>query len=129
MPNAQFIRSRLEKKGTLYGFYFFKDGKVYEVEVSVGTNTVVKNESQDVAVVGQKDTPKVSLDVINLIKPQKNAKTKLPDGRLLEIALDALKDAGVSEVTYFVSDGKLYLRVGGVVLDAATGKQVMDPTK
>jgi len=120
VPGGQLIRARVEMNGKVGGFYFWLDGKMYEIEVSLSTLRVIKQAVSPSAV----NTPQVSADVLKLIGQQKAAKTKLPEGRLLEIAGEALKDTGISEVKYTVVDGKLLFQVGDLVLDAATGKPV-----
>jgi hypothetical protein len=120
------MKSRLEQAGKLFGFYFWKDGKLYEIEVNVTTLDVVKQVVTDDTNTSDttKKKPKVSADVVKLIGQQKAAKTKLPEGRLLEIAADALKDTNISGVEYAIMNGKLVFKVGDLVLDAATGKPV-----
>lgn len=117
VPDAQLGKSRLERNGAQYGFYFWKEGKLYEIEIDATSFKILKQ-------VTQTDANKVSADVVKLIGQQKAAKTKLPEGRLLEIAADSLKNTGVSEVKYSIVDGKLVLQVGDLLLDAATGKPV-----
>ena len=121
VPDAQLIKSRIEQGGRQWGFYFWKDGKLYEIEVSIKTFKVLK---QVIQIETNKVGEKVSADVVKLIGQQKAAKTKLPEGRLMEIAAESLKDMTVSEVKYGVADGKLVLQFGGLTLDAATGKPV-----
>jgi hypothetical protein len=121
VPDAQLVKSRLEKNGAIFGFYFWKDGKLTEIELEATSLKVVKQETTGTA---NKVNAKVSADVVKLIGQQKAAKSKLPEGRLLEIAADALKDTGISGIEYSIVDGKLVLKIGDLVLDAATGKPV-----
>jgi hypothetical protein len=126
-PDGQLIKARSEKNGAIFGFYFMKDGKLTEIEVNATSLKVVKQVTQSdptnkAGQVGQ--AGQVSVDVVKLIGQQKAGKTKLPEGRLLEIAADALKDTGISGIEYSIVDGKLVFKVGDLVLDAATGKPV-----
>jgi len=118
VPEGILIKSRVEKAGKVFGFYFLQNGFIREVEISI-TGKVVKDEKSDAA-----DTKVVSADVLKLIGQKKAAKTKLPDGRLLEIAAESLKDAPFSEMIYEKVGDTLVLKVGDLVLDATTGKPV-----
>lgn len=117
VPEAQLIRSRVESKNgaTIFGFYFFLRGKVIEVEINTA-GKVVKNSNED--------GDPVSQDIASLIDKQKKSKSKLPDGRLLEIAGDALKNTGISDIQYEKQGDKLVIRVGNLVLDAQTGRVI-----
>lgn len=114
VPGGILIRSRLEYKGKLpvQGYYFWLEGKVVEIELSQDFQ-VIKNT--------QKDPVPVTQDVVKMIEKQTKGKAKLPDGRLLEIAIKALKDAPQGDLKYDIVDGKLVLRVGDIIIDAQTG--------
>jgi uncharacterized membrane protein YkoI len=117
VPAAQLIRARTEvRRGVqLYGFYFHYQGRVVEIEVNQ-KGIIVKNTAED--------GDKVSSDIAQLIEQQKKGKKKLPEGRLLEIAGDALKNTGISEIQYLRQGDRLVIRVGDLVLDAQTGRPV-----
>jgi uncharacterized membrane protein YkoI len=115
VPNAQLIRARIEQKKSVqvFGFYFWLEGRVYEVEVNKRGKVVKKTTGE---------IEDVSEDVVKLVDKQKNARAKLPDGRLMEIASDALKNTPLSNLQYEKDGDKLVLRIGDLVIDAATGK-------
>jgi hypothetical protein len=122
-PNGQLISARLEQGGSVFGFYFFTSGSVVEVELSASSFAVIKTAST------KTDKSKVSADVIALI--QKNAKEgiKLPEGRLLEIAGETLKDTPFTDLSYGKSGDTLVFTVGGKSFDAQTGQPVETPGK
>lgn len=94
------------------GFYFWIEGKVVEIEINPD-NKVVKNT--------RKDPTPVAQDVAKMVEKQTKGKAKLPDGRLFEIAAEALRDAPLGDLKYAVVDGKLVLLVGDLTIDAQTG--------
>ena len=52
----------------------------------------------------------------------KSLKSKIPEGRLLEIAADNLKGTKLSDVKYEKDGDKLVLVIGDVRIDASTGQ-------
>lgn len=123
-PGAILIRGRVEMGGRIFGFYFFLEGRITEYELDLN-GTVVKNVTTDPAsgtAGGQ--IGGVSGDVVALLGKSTKEKAKLPDGRLLELAGEALKDAPIKEMKYDIQDGKLVTKFGTLVLDAQTGKPV-----
>jgi len=119
VPDGTLIKARVEKMGTIFGFYFFKGGLIHEIEISP-IGEIVKKETSDAT-----DTKVVSADVLKLIGQQRAAKTKIPEGRLLEIAGASLKKAPFKEIVYDTIDGQLVIKIGDVILDPATGKPVV----
>ena len=115
-PQAQLIRGRVEFKNGLiaYGFYFWDDGRLFEIEVQRGK--VIKHEEIE------RPDNDVSKDVGALIAQKNKAKTKLPDGRLFEIARDQLKDTAFTDLKYDRMGDKLVIRLGDLVIDAETGR-------
>lgn len=115
VPGGILIRARTEVKNnvTIQGFYFWEKGRVIEIEVS-RDNMIIKDT--------QKDGTPVAQDVAKMIEKQTKAKAKLPDGRLFEIAAQALKDAPLKDLNYQIVNGKLVLQVGDLTIDAQTGK-------
>jgi hypothetical protein len=109
------VRARAEgTNGSINGFYFYINGTMVEIEVR--GNKVVKNTA--------KDKIPIAKDVIPLIEKMNKGKTKLPDGRLIEIAQEALKKAPIKDLEYKVVNGRLVIQVGDLVIDAETGKVV-----
>ncbi len=114
---GQLILARVEKNGTVYGFYFRVNTKITEVEISRTGKVVKKVTTED------EDTKDVSKDVIALIEKQVKGKNKLPEGRLLEIAADNLKDTPFSELKYTKVGDVLVVQIGNeFTIDAQTGK-------
>jgi hypothetical protein len=115
VPDAQLVRARAEVRGTttVYGFYFYLQGRLVEIEVNQ-QGKVVKNTKED--------GDPVSKDIAELIELKKKGKAKLPEGRLLEIAGDSLKKTGVSDIQYQRDGDRLVIRIGNLVLDAQTGR-------
>ena len=92
VPGGTLFKARVEQAGTIFGFYFEREGRINEVEVSKRRGRIVK----------QKDSKDdgVAADVLALIEKNAKAKKKLPVGRLLEIAGESLKDTPFSDLTY-----------------------------
>ena len=107
------LRARPEAGG-LSGFYFFINGRIVEIEIR--NKKIEKNTD--------KDKIPVAKDVIPLIEKMNKGKTKLPDGRLIEIAMESLKDSSIKNLEYKVVDGKLMMQIGDLLIDAETGKIV-----
>jgi hypothetical protein len=108
------VVARQEKVG-VYGFYMLDlNGNPIEREVS--KKKIIKDAG------GDKD--KISEDVLKLLAKSFKAKTKLPDGRLFEIAKEQLKDTPFTEVKYENKDGNLVISFGDTSIDATTGKPI-----
>jgi len=120
VPGGQLLMARVE--GANYGFYFYVNGHIIEVEIS-GTGKVIKYKDEkdpnDI-----KDIPPEALALLG-----KRGKTKMPAGRLMEIAADNLKDTPLSSMFYAVVDDRLVFRAGDLVLDADTGKVISTKKK
>jgi len=117
IAGGQLIKGRMEENGKVYAFYFWKAGKVYEIEITAIDLKVVKNVTND-------NPSDVSQDVVTMINQKRAAKVKLPDGRLLEIASTNLKDAKISDLKYVKDGDRLLLQVGDKYFDATTGNPV-----
>ncbi|HEY2784295.1 MAG TPA: hypothetical protein VGJ05_04895 [Fimbriiglobus sp.] len=110
------LKGRTERK--VYGFYFYGSGKIREIEVSKG-GEITKNVETDL---GKDGIAGVSLDVIRLIEKQANSKAKLPEGRILEIAAESLKDTPLADLTFSKDGDALVVKSGDIVINARTGK-------
>lgn len=120
-PSGQLMRSRVENKPNgkiVMGFYLYDRNNrlLFEREVELKTGTIVKDTSKTLSAVAK--------DMANLISKQTDAKAKLPDGRLLEIANETMKDSTFNEMKYEKVGETLVLTVGDTSFDAATGKVV-----
>lgn len=118
VPGGQLIRGRVEAKpiGNVYGFYFWKNGVILEVEI----------HKQRVHKKTTAETDPVSKDVAELIGKKIGTKAKLPEGRLFEIAGESVKGAGLPGIKYENRDGKLVAVFGTTVIDAETGKVISE---
>ncbi len=116
VPDGLLMRGRTENKpsGTVFGFYFWRKGRIVEIEINKIGKVVKKKDAQD-----PEDVKDINPDVAELIG--KSLKSKLPEGRLLEIAAENLKDSPVGEVKYEKDGDTLILNVGGVRINATTG--------
>jgi hypothetical protein len=111
-------RAEMNKTGgTVYGFYFWVDGQMREIEVAAD-GTIVKDTN--------KTPDPITRDVATLIVAKGRARAKLPDGRLAEIAAGALRGTPLANVAYLRQGDRLLVRFGSVTLDAQTG-QVVTP--
>ncbi len=122
VPGGTLVKGRAEtaKDGTkLFGFYFWVDGQLREIEVSQ-TGQIYKDT--------KKSPDPVSEDVANLIAAKGRARVKLPDGRLAELAAGALRGTPVANIAYFRQGDRLLVRFGTVTLDTETG-QVVPPAR
>lgn len=138
-PEGQLISSRVETKsdGTqVYGFYFLDrtTGQMFEREVSLATGKVVKDTSKadkTKAGAGNKKDEKdeVSKDMLALLEKKITGKSKLPEGRLMEIAAKQLKDATISEMKYEKVGDDLVMTFGDLQINAETGKEVPKAAK
>jgi hypothetical protein len=120
-PAGQLMRSRVESKPngtTVMGFYLYDRNNrlLFEREVEMKSGAIVKDTSKTMSAVAK--------DMANLISKQTDAKAKLPDGRLLEIAGEHLKDKSFNEMKYEKVNDTLVFTVGDTSFDAATGKVV-----
>jgi len=122
-PGAQLVQARLENNGTIYGFYFVRDGRMIEIEVNL-TGHIVKQKDE----INPDDVKDISKDVLGLLQKYKG-RAKLPTGRLMEIAADNLKQNQLTDLMAYGKVGKdtLVFKVGGLVLDARTGKVLARP--
>lgn len=123
-PTGQLMRTRVENKPngtTVMGFYLYNrdDRLLFEREVEMKSGTIVKDTSKELGA--------LAADMANLIMKKTDAKAKLPDGRLLEIAGETMKDKAYNEIKYEKVGESLVLTVGDVSFDAETGKVVEKP--
>jgi hypothetical protein len=122
VPGGILIKGRAENNkvaGQVFGFYFWVDGKMREVEITTA-GEVYKDSN---------NTPDpISRDVATLISA-KGARAKLPDGRLAELAASALNGAPVTSVAFVRQGDQLLAQFGAVTLDASTGRVVSPPPK
>ena len=81
------------------------------------------------SVVKKEGKGKVSKDVLEAVEKMTRGKTKLPDGRILEIAAGELKGAGIKTLTYALKDDKLVVQIGDLQIDAETGKTSIVPAE
>lgn len=120
-PTGQLMRSRMENKPdgqVVMGFYLYDRNNriLFEREVELKTGTIVKDTSKSLGA--------LAADMANLIMKKQDAKAKLPDGRLLEIAAEQMKDKKFTEMKYEKDGDNLIFTVGDVSFDAETGKVV-----
>ncbi len=123
-PTGQLMRSRVESKPngtTVMGFYLYDRNNrlLFEREVEMKSGSIVKDTSKELGA--------LAADMANLISKKADAKAKLPDGRLLEIAAETMKDKTFNEMKYEKVGESLVLTVGDVSFDAETGKVVEKP--
>lgn len=123
-PSGQLMRTRVESKpngSTVMGFYLYNrdDRILFEREVDMKSGTIVKDTSKELG--------SLAADMANLIMKKADAKAKLPDGRLMEIAAEHMKDKAYTEIKYEKVGETLVLTAGDVSFDAATGKVVEKP--
>lgn len=125
--NGTLFMARVENQNAIFGFYFEREGRVNEIEVSRKKGTIVKNKDSERDGSGKTG---VAADVLALIQKNTKEKTKLPMGRLLEIASEALKDTPFTKMSFDKVGDKLIVRVGeGAVIDAQTGAVTVTPKK
>jgi hypothetical protein len=121
IQGGQLIRARVEGSGSsaVYGFYFWQNGKIVEVEISqVGHQVKKKKEFDSIT-----DVKDIDPDAVKLLS-KKGGRTKLPEGRLFEIAGGAVKKGGISDFRYVMNGDRLAAQVGDILIDAETGKLV-----
>jgi len=124
VPGGQLVQARVEQGGTVYGFYFYRNGILIEVEISI-TGKVVKLKDE----ANPNDIKDISQDVLTLLQKYKG-RAKLPTGRLLEIAADNLKQNQLDTGNFAygkVGKDTLVFKYNGLVLDARTGKVLTRP--
>jgi hypothetical protein len=117
VPDGILIRGRVE--GGLFGFYFWVRPRVIEVEINKSKDIVKKTKEDD----------KVSEDMLKLMESMTRGKTKLPDGRILEIATKKGGKTPVKALNYSLVDGKLMVQVNNTLIDAQTGVTTEVPPK
>lgn len=123
-PKGQLMRSRVESKPngtTVMGFYLYdrNDRILFEREIDMKSSAIVKDTSKELSA--------VAADMANLISKKADAKAKLPDGRLMEIASEHMKDKAFTEMKFEKVGDTLVLTAGEVSFDAETGKVVEKP--
>jgi hypothetical protein len=119
VPGGQLVKARVENKGPqgrLFGFYFWWNGRILEIEVTPVGKIYKKRDSGD-----PKDRKDIPGDVLQLLQKRKG-RVKLPTGRLLEIAAENLRGSALSGLTYERRGDGLVVKIGDLVLDADTGK-------
>jgi hypothetical protein len=126
-PDGTLFMARYESQNTIFGFYFQRLGRVNEIEVSKSKGKIVKNKDSEKDGSGKAG---VAADVLALIQKNTKEKTKLPMGRLLEIASESLKDTPFTQMAFDKDGDRLIVRVGeGTVIDAQTGAVTVAPKK
>lgn len=123
-PTGQLMRSRVESKPngtTVMGFYLYDRNNrlLFEREVDLRSGSIVKDTSKELG--------SLASDMADLIAKKADAKAKLPDGRLMEIAAEHMKDKAFNEMKYEKVGESLVLTVGDVSFDSETGKVVEKP--
>ena len=141
VPGGQLITGRAETGapvGNRFGFYFYLDGRIVEIEISPTGQTLKRKEDQPNPKLPRPKKPKiveeidpepekpVSPDIVELIDKKKIARAKLPEGRLLEIAGDSLKDTPLKDMKYIIKDGRLVIQVGTLMVDVETGTVISE---
>jgi len=119
VPDGQLLRGRVEglkTGGVNFGFYFWRNNRVIEIEISQSGGDVLKAKDEQ----KPEDVKDINKDVALLVG--KSLKSKIPEGRLLEIAADNLKGTKLSDVKYEKDGDKLVLVIGDVRIDASTGQ-------
>lgn len=126
VPGGTLFKARIEQANTIFGFYFEREGKINEVEVSKRGGKIVKQKESN----NGPGNSGVSEDVLALIQKNAKAKTKLPIGRLYEIASESLKDTPFSGLTFDKDGDRLVVKVGEeIVINAETGDVTRTPKK
>jgi hypothetical protein len=115
VPGGTLLRARVE--GTNFGFYFWVRPRVVEVEISKNQNFKKRVKQDD----------EVSQDVVDMMEKMTRGKTKLPDGRIAEIAGGTLNGTPLTGMTYAIVGGRLVAQVGDNLIDAQTGKVTPAP--
>ena len=116
VPDGTLVRARVEGANA-FGFYFWVRPKIVEIEIST-SGSLKKRIKQ-----GEGDE-EVSKDVLDMMQKMLRGKTKLPDGRILEIAGKNLKNTPAKDLKYEIKDGRLVAVTGGLTIDAQTGAVV-----
>jgi len=117
VPGGQLIKARWEKSSTICGCYFYKDGKMHEVEITKNGKLSKYKEQEDT-----KSGQNIPSDVVVLLG-KKTDKAKLPPGRLLELAAESNKGP-LTSVKYTVKDDRLLFQANDILLDPYTGKVI-----
>jgi uncharacterized membrane protein YkoI len=144
VPGGYLIQGRVERRGSVFGFYFMVNNTIREVEISGPTGKVIKDKTvkkivggAGVEEPGNTNTSDSPLDptLVDAINARKKA--KLPYNRLLEVAMKEVKGGELSRIEAVVEGGKLVvyvdLKVDGkvkrVVIDAGNNSviKVEDP--
>ena len=121
VPGGQLLRGRVEglkTGGSVFGFYFWRNNRVVEIEINQTATASEVTKTKDEQ--KPEDVKDINPDVAALVG--KSLKSKIPEGRLLEIAADNLKGTKLSEVKYEKDGDKLILVIGEIRIDAASGQ-------
>lgn len=119
---GQLVLARREDQRAIpvFGFYFLVDGRLIEIEIS-GPEVIKNKEIKDIPDIGP-----VNTKLINALKVR--TKTKLPNSRFVEIALDKTKGKDVVSFTLNVVQDNIYVEVrtdgGSVTLDLTSGNLI-----
>ncbi|MGL6073951.1 MAG: hypothetical protein ACRC8S_07305 [Fimbriiglobus sp.] len=111
VPDGILIRGRVE--GDVFGFYFWQRPRVVEIEIMKNKNLKKRVKS---------DEDKIADDIKNMMDRMVRGKTKLPDGRIMEIAKKS--NNGMSPTAYKIEkkDDRLVAVIGDSEIDMQTGK-------
>jgi hypothetical protein len=111
---------KARKETGVFGFYFYAKGRLREIEIRENGGEVKKDVESEI---GDNGIKGVSADVLRLFDKQVKAKVKLPEGRILEIAAESLKDTPLADLTYDKDGDTLIVKIGkDLVINAETGE-------
>jgi hypothetical protein len=111
VPDGILIRGRVE--GDVFGFYFWQRPRVVEIEIMKNKNLKKRVKS---------DEEKVSDDVMSMMERMTRGKTKLPDGRIMEIAKKSNNNSPIKNYQIKKQDDRVVVQIGDTLIDAETGK-------
>lgn len=120
---GQLVYGRDETMGNtpIYGFYFWVDGRLLEIEVGGGGDVIKNKEVKDIT-----DKGPVSKKLIDALKVR--TKTKLPNARYIEIALEKTKGKDVKSFSLAVVGDDIHVQVrtdnGSTTLNMTDGQPV-----